>query len=299
MYLFITSSDILMTIFLLIQHILLELFYFKSAPAEAASVLIILSTAIMGACYRCSVFANILLAVARTIQIRNPFYLIHKSHVHLAFAIYLGCWLTLATYDVVYMVAIDYYGWGVVTWADAYSTHPTTGYGVADTLLHWRGSVLLDLFLSVVLLFLPFMPPAIIALVCMIIQIHVLNKPPPPGVPDRVEEQRHMTVTILLLTTVFCICNSCFSMWWLLYYIGEFNESYSFDDLIGDTTFRIINCATVTTLPLLNAVCSPIILITRSTALKAAMGGSIRRVLGLQNAVNPPPPEEYRQQNRK
>ena len=284
MYLLITSCDSLMILFLISQHMLLELFH--NAPTEANSVIIILSTALMGASYRCSVFANILLAVARTSQVRDPFYQIRKSLVHRAFAICLGVWLALATYDVVYMLAIDNFESGVVLWADVYSTDPLTGYGVAFTLIYWLGhSDLLQFLLGAVLAALPLMVPAVIALVCMFIQLRELNKPPPPGVPDRIEEQKHMTITVLLLTTLFCICNTCFSMCVILYYISV----WSGNDFAYSTAFWIINCSTVTTLPLLNAAFSPLILVTRSTALKAAMGTSIRRVLRLQPAVNPPP----------
>ena len=150
-YLLNTSCDCLMILSLLCQHMLLELYH--KAPTEATSVFIILFTALMATSYRCSVFSNVLLAVSRTIQVSNPFYQIRKKYVHRAFAIYLGIWLSLAVYDVIYIVVIDNYQYGVIFWADLYSNTPTTGYGVRATLFHWLGQSSLQVFLINVVLY--------------------------------------------------------------------------------------------------------------------------------------------------
>ena len=50
-----------------------------------------------------------------------------------------------------------------------------------------------------------------------------------------------------------------------------------------------VQSASVTTVPLINASLSPLILVTRSTGLRNAIQGTIRRVLRMNHAVNPAP----------
>ena len=75
MYLIITSCDTLMSLSMLFYHIILELSCDQSAESvQTSSVFILLFVAVQGVSYRCSVFANVLLAVSRTIQINSPLY---------------------------------------------------------------------------------------------------------------------------------------------------------------------------------------------------------------------------------
>ena len=121
MYLLITSCDCVMVFSLLLQHILLELSH--QTPTEANSIPIMLASTLISVSYRCSVFANVVLAVSRTIQVSDPFYQLRKSLVYRAFAFYLVFWLALATYDVIYIVAIDYFGHGIVRWQQVQELH--------------------------------------------------------------------------------------------------------------------------------------------------------------------------------
>ena len=107
--------------------------------------------------------------------------------------------------------------------------------------------------------------PVTTVLVCMIIQLHWLRKPTPSNASA--QNQRHVTVTIMLLTGIFFVCNVPYTVMMVSFYIiriillaGELSSS-----------FYIIRAMTCTTLPLINAVVNPAILINRCAALKASM----------------------------
>ena len=128
-----------------------------------------------------------------------------------------------------------------------------------------------SLMADILLFVCPFIIPVLVSLVSAVIMVYQLKKTPPSE--DSALRQRRVTVTVLLLTVAFFLFNSTYSVYnavVFFYYKKMSGYSVSGDyDLYVTYIFR-------TTLPALNALCHPLILICRSVEMRR----SVRRMLG-------------------
>ena len=220
--------------------------------------------------YRCSVFCNLVLAVSRTIMILKPFYQISIKKVKLACILYAVPWIVL-------------YGFNVEQYHSAYTWEISSrgfllGAGLASRLYRAHKSPILVRIVRIVPDFVALIIPVIIVFITCIIQVislHRSNQFPTSA------NQRHVTITVLLMSTLFVICNSVHSgyMATLIISVLAGNHNLRSELGYGDSRFIFITSLSATLLPILNAALNPVIIITRSNGMRRKFSDSIQRVL--------------------
>ena len=117
--------------------------------------------------------------------------------------------------------------------------------------------------------FIPYVLPVLVCLVSATVMIVHLRKEPPSR--QSASTQRHVSVTVLLITVSFVLCLSVPAFYDLAYKItmGHFGKSTNVTIDIGDDKHVLES-----TVPLVNALISPAIMIWRSSELR----GRVRRI---------------------
>ena len=202
---------------------------------------------------RTSIFYNLILAVIRTINIVQPFYLIRKKYVIISAVLYPLLWVGISIADIVITLRVD-------GWSRVYESFfvPLPGACVIDKNCSVDSTVT-----PIVLLGIPFTVPVIIMIICAAIQSYCLLKQTVNPNPNIVSNNRKITVTILLITLVCIVCNIAYLVFWFSF---VFNT-----DLISGLSYvrwHSMMYTASTTLPFLNASINPLILITRGSELR-------------------------------
>ena len=267
MYMLISTSDGLATLFLLTQYLLMWLIdreYITDPILIGCSITIIVAAT--GISWRVSVFSNVVLSVTRTIQIKRPFQRVKGRVVYVCIAVYAIFWVIVATFDVIILLKendLDNYY--------SYSAHPIIGNELSNLFankiaVQFEGCEQDDMIscynetagvsMQLVFMTVSYLLPVLIVLICMVIQIQWVSRPRPvEGSPNN---QRHVTITILQITVLFFVCHTAPS---ISNFISEY--SHSFPDVP-----YLFNSALYTTLPLINAALSPVIIMSRSRELR-------------------------------
>ena len=221
--------------------------------------------------YRCSVFCNLVLAVSRTIMILKPFYQINIKKVKLACILYAVPWIVLYGFNVQqfhsdYTFRISYRGF-------------LMGAGLAFR-LYRNAHISLTLYDIVRIMpdFVALLIPVIIVFITCIIQVislHRSNQFPTSA------NQRHVTITVLLMSSLFVICNSVHSGYMATLMISLLAGNHDLTSELGfdDSRFIFITALSATLLPILNAALNPVIIITRSDGMRRKFSDSLQRVL--------------------
>ena len=174
--------------------------------------------------------------------------------------VYPAIWAGVVAYDILY----SFVYWNL--WSELL-VMPLTGLELMYKSSESSEELYYVFFIS--FLAIPFLIPVLIVLTTCLIQIVSLKRSD-MGAADN---QRHVTITILLLSTLFVVCNSVLSVYLMLYMLTwdtvNYDYVYWYAVLFG------------TILPVLNAAFNPVILISRSKAMrrgfvKALSGGAGR-----------------------
>ena len=202
--------------------------------------------------YRTSVFFNVVLTVCRTVSIVRPFYIIKKKVVIAACIVYPTIWGVIVAFDVYKMCFSD------ISIDQFFGTLKMPMSGSFLAFLFYEHT---DITLYFVIVFCvavtPFLFPCLIVLITCIIQIVSLCK---SNLSTNTDNQRRVTVTILMISVLFFICNyvySIFLSFYLTVYISESDNAAVWCLVVFLTIF-----------PLLNAALSPVIIICRSSGLR-------------------------------
>ena len=257
LYLLISSSDCLMVIFYVVG--VASLTHACSAEKEenftrGMKWSMFLSQALMQIFQIISIFVTVELAVARTIKTLNPFYDIRMSCAIGAIVVYGTYWVAMAVYDVIYES-------GQPDTIESFLHYGMVGrYTVVgifkDTVQEPHQQHKWNKYLQFALLFvIPYAMPVAISFVCAVLMINEMRKPTPSKESDI--KQKNVAVTVLLLTVCFAMFNSA-------------TTAFEFVMWDGSVTSSLIKVRQVlwNTVPLLNATCNPIILISRSQELR-------------------------------
>ena len=211
--------------------------------------------------YRCSVFCNLLLAVSRTIMILNPFYQINLKFVKLACILYAVPWIVLNG------VNIDEFRDFYYDKIYQYAFLIGAGLSIKVGNIYPYYEDLLDVMYIIMMLpdFIAFIIPVIIVIITCIIQvISVWRSSQFPTSSN----QRHVTITVLLMSTLFVICNSVHSGYLATLIAAILARDYDLNmALTTGNTFEVISMLSATLFPMLNAALNPVIIITRSSGL--------------------------------
>ena len=228
---------------------------------------------------RCSVFCNLVPAVSRTVMIMKPFYQINIKLVKLTYVLYAVPWIVL-------------YGLNVHEFYSDYAVDATYRFGflvgkglslkVTQQLVEsYDFSVLFYLYYIVMILpdlFAFIIPVIMVTITCVIQVISIRRSSQFPTSSN----QRHVTITILLMSTVFVLCNSPLAGYMtaltvaLLTGNNDMVVTWAGERFIKMTYITMI-CATV--LPILNAVLNPVIIISRSSGMREKFTDLIQRML--------------------
>ena len=266
LYTFIASLDILTAIGIIYLCLIFLLRFTEIIVGWTGDVNVMILTFFKQISYRCSVFCNLVLAVSRTFMILKPFYQISIKKVKLACILYAVPWIVL-------------YGFNVEQFHSAYTYDISQrgflmGAGLADRL----NSHMLYNIVFILPDFVALIVPVIIVFITCIIQVislHRSNQFPTSS------NQRHVTITVLLMSTLFVVCNSVHSgyMATLIISIAAGNYDLTSDLGLDDSRFYYITALSATLLPILNAALNPIIIITRSSDMRRKFSDLLQRVL--------------------
>ena len=260
LYSIIASLDVLTAIGVIYLHVTILLYelYEKEFISDRIDVAnAVISTFFLQVGYRCSVFSNLVLAVSRTIMILKPFYQIDIKKVKVACILYAVPWIVLFGLDAHLLYSRDYDVGNIMH--NEYNL--LIGKRVAFEIYDFR--MIYDILLMLPIL-VAFLIPVIIVIITCIIQVVTLRRS--SQFPTS-SNQRHVTITVLLMSTLFVICNSPLTSYLVGGYIIYIFHYYSI----------LVIFATV--LPILNAAFNPVIIITRSSGMRRKFSDSFQGML--------------------
>ena len=268
LYTFIASMDILSamgSIHMYVVTLFLNKDLISYGTANVNAMIFFFFTQV---CSRCSVFYNLLLALSRTIMILKPFYQINIKVVIMTCIVYAAPWIFLHVFNIQesrseYLKHISGNGLTIGS-GFAYkigqmegSSYPTKTFFIV--------SMLPDLVAFVV--------PVIIVIITCAIQVLSLHRS--SQFPTS-SNQRHVTITVLLMSTLFVLCNSPFSGSMVAMMIRVLAGIRS---KISEERSYYITVISATILPVLNAALNPVIIITRSSEMRRKFIDLFQRML--------------------
>ena len=287
LYTAIASLDILTAIGIIHFYVVILLSIYKEdfidftdwSASKSANVNVMVLTFFLQISCRCSVFCNLVLAVSRTVMILKPFYQINIKVVKLACILYAVPWIILYGLNVhqyyAHYAALTTYGNGFLM-----------GRGLSQKIYlqliksYDRGVLF---YIYYIVLILPdvfaFIIPVIIVIITCIIQVISIRRS--SQFPTS-SNQRHVTITVLFMSTVFVLCNSPLAVYMTALTIFIFTGNNDMYEMwAGENGEKIayitVICATV--LPILNAALNPVIIISRSSGMRRKFTESIQRML--------------------
>ena len=284
LYTLIASMDIIYAVGSIYQYTTLTIcFYSHIGAGKAFDVNAAIFLFLMQVGSRCSVFCNLVLAVSRTIMIAKPFFKISKKAVKVV------CIVNAVPLIVLY--GINLYAYhsdltlGTKSYFEAVLNHGfMIGFGLSDILRpfatghsrsHYKNFIVVMLLLPD---FLVFIIPVIIVIITCIIQIRSIWSS--SQFPNRAN-QRHVTITVLFMSTLFVICNSALCGFLALKLIPDLQDFAlykSFLALEANHEGRAVLYGTL--LPLVNGAFNPVIIISRSSEMKRKFWNVIQKRRG-------------------
>ena len=215
--------------------------------------------------YRCSVFYNLVLAVSRTIMILRPFYQVNLKMIKLACFLYTLPWILLCgmkiqvyNYDYTMMMISK------VVILKGFSQFSDQSFDEIGAIIASLGDIL------------AFVIPVIIVLITCIIQIVSIRRS--KQFPTS-SNQRHVTITVLLMSALFVVCNSAFSVYTCII-AGVAGRVYIYMWIkFGSKEHKIMIAVFSILLPILNAALNPVIIIYRSSGMRGKFAESVRKIV--------------------
>ena len=262
MYLFVSSTDLLTALSALLVSLI---FFLQKNFTEASIALVLPAYAIFSITFKVSVFLNLTVAVARTINIIQPFYRIKNKAFVIAATVYILGW---TVFTVVQIATEDEENRNSYSIFDAYLYSPGQ-FQVAYTSTTTRVDECRNVLLFIGL---PYLLPSIVVVFCMAVQSYTLLKLQPEKT-NNTDVQKNITTTIFMMTVLFFICNTVYVVYPILQCRNVFQERDTEDEqhkeMLG--MFSKMRFLTGVVAPFVNAAFNPLILIARGTALKAAI----------------------------
>ena len=255
LYTFISIVDIATAIGILHQSLSVMLFTQGSISLSTLDSNAYIFNPMFQLSYRTSVFYNLVLSVSRTVIMLQPFYRIKIKTVAVVCVLYLVIWIMIAGIDAYVFYLLQSAGLlgNISTIVLLYPTL-NLGFGLSTFLgLSLFGTLAINIFSLLV-------PALIITLTCMI-QVIILYRS--RNVTSSVTNQRHVTITVVMMSTLFVICNSCLYLWYV-YLMIAVGDEYSIKMFTSAALYGILG----TVFPILNAAINPVIIISRSNGLR-------------------------------
>ena len=268
MYLFVSSTDFLTAI----SAVLVSLVLFLQKHWTQISIALVLPAyALYSVTFKVSVFLNLTIAVARTINIIQPFYRIKNRLFVIATVLYSLGWISYTAVQI--------------------TLEPQKGHeSIFETYLYTPGQYsfghtstttrVIECRKSALFICLPYLIPSLVVVVCMAVQARTLLKLQPEKTTNT-ETQKNITTTIFMMTVLFFVCNTVYVVNPITICKDAYeNADYNTDIKHSQTQYRL-RFLTGVVAPFINAAFNPLILIARGTALKAAITKNSRKITGM------------------
>ena len=258
LYVLISAMDIVCAVGTVYQYITLGLYFHQGLQENVAfDVNAMIFFFLVQVSYRCSVFFNLLLAVSRTVMIWNPFCEINLKSVKLVSALYALPWIALFGMTTSYYCKKYFGSEGFSYFEYVIDKELLFGDGLSDFYYSYVSKSETPVYIiSILPELVAFIIPVIIVIITCIIQVVSLWK------ASRFTtniNQRHVTTTVLLMSTLFVICNTPFTV---------YGAYIVFAKKIPDASHEYLIITFATLLPLVNGAFNPVILITRSCEMR-------------------------------
>ena len=264
LYTMIASADILTAVGVIHQSVAFPLFINRVIGVNSIEIHAVVFYTVIQISYRSSVFYNLVLAVSRTIMILRPFVQIKIGAVKVACILYIVPWLILAAFDINQFYLVENQFVSTIYFNSILSM----GTSISD----YFDIVQVEALFYILFIYLPqliaFIIPVLIIFITCVVQLVSLHRSSRFPASNN---QRHVTITVVLISTLFVVCNSAFHGLLLYLYCTT------------DYTLYIVTRAAVlgTVLPILNAALNPIIIITRSNGLRVKFEETMRQIKSL------------------
>ena len=216
--------------------------------------------------YRCSVFYNLVLAVSRTIMILRPFYQVNLKIIKLVCFLYALPWVLLC------VMKIQVYNRDYTLMMISQKVTFEGFYQISPFFLNYDWWAVVASLGDII----AFVIPVIIVLITCIIQVVSIRRS--SQFPTS-SNQRHVTITVLFMSTLFVVCNSAFLVYTCI--IASLAGRLYIDAWIyyGSKEQKIVNAVFSILLPILNAALNPVIIIYRSSGMRRKFAESVRRIV--------------------
>ena len=214
--------------------------------------------------YRCSVFYNLVLAVSRTIMILRPLYQVNLKMIKLVCILYTLPWVLLC-------------GMKIQVYNYDYAMMMISKVIILKGFSQFSHQTFNDIWAVVASLgdMIAFVIPVIIVLITCIIQIVSIRRS--SQFPTS-SNQRHVTITVLLMSTLFVVCNSAFSVYTCIIAVVA-RQVNIYNWINSGSRHKITNAVFSILLPILNAALNPVIIIYRSSGMRRKFAESVRKIV--------------------
>ena len=236
--------------------------------------------------YSCSILFNTFLAVLRSIKVCNPFYRPKIWLLKLSGLLYILLLLGLTAYDLDTVIRNPKFSnfltlWYFVASVEERSPYPGStipwGIFVASGFSNTQSSIVQFTILSVI-----YILPVAVVVVSMIIQVYMGVRRTQARNDESVviNDWSHVNTTVFLLAAVFLTGNTALSLTSIIMYILRHgvHDDTSYE-AVAEVACEVQGVVT-TVLPLLNAVLTPIIIVSRNPGLQQDIVKKLKGMCG-------------------
>ena len=272
LFLLITAADLVTCVGHLILMICCVLMS-RGIYAISVKVCVVIHTLLALLGYASSILLNMILAVLRTVKISFPFHQVKVGTLKIAVTLLVGVLVLLSVYDVWYVI-LDYVESTFFPWLFLWENVEISFVGhnlpynppyimVRNLLVGWI-----------------YLGPIGVVIICLVTQFIVTWYRARARDPDHpvVTDWSRVNTTVSIISAVFLVCNSGIAI--LQIYYQNFAYAYP-----SNSAWSVCKLMISTTLPLMNALLTPLIILARSRELRRNVMLMIRRALRF------PPPQ--------
>ena len=300
LYTYLTGWDVTMGVTAVIHAVYMIITVTSDVKAmeETMKVLVCVVYVMTNLAVRLSVFANTVLSVVRTINISQPFYRVRRRNLHIVYWVCFVIHLILCAVDIwfIYKEKMKQNSGSSATFETFRNDmllSPALGNNILDEMIYKRPGTTLKRDTLVSNGF--FHLATLIAIICLAIQSRVLlcnpdakamrkntvssrvapapstNQPDEPGSKTEDSEKQssewRTTITIIQLTTVFCLCNTVYTLF-VIWLLDDTKRRVQGEVSNIEMSDRMCFYVTSTFVPFLNSLINPLILIVRSDGVR-------------------------------
>ena len=248
----------------------------KLPPAVSVQYFIVTIT------FKVSAFLNLIIAIARTINILQPFLKINKSSILASVIIYATGWTAFVTFELV----VSHKDISNSTLQDLYHTSLKKLYnpGHYNIFFHTGLQDYYECRNKMLFVFFPYVLPALIVFGCMVVQLKAIvrtwkaRKSTVHGSQIgniETKRQRKITITILLITILYFICNTVYISNQILFCVETIDGLKLNPSQRAERRWSVVLGYIF---PFINAAFNPSILIVRGQDLSKTMRRKLRNI---------------------